>query len=251
VRTGQRLAEALVDILDAPGAGFDPAVFADRVAGWCSRLLDVDGVGVALVESDGRLTLAAATSPARDLISRAGLDRDDDGGFWQEVVTAGAPGYQDDLAAGAARWPPLSSLAHQGGNHVVHAWPMRYDGATVGVLSVFSGPTGELAAPDRAVGAAIARTAAARLVQQRWADSDDALVGQLRTALTSRVVIEQAKGIIAEQVGIGMPSAFQLLRNYARRHNLRLDRLAAAVATRTGEMAAIDWAAEFQRLRRR
>ncbi len=66
------------------------------------------------------------------------------------------------------------------------------------------------------------------LLQQRTAHRSTVLNEQLQSALNSRVLIEQAKGKLAERQGIDMEQAFTTLRGYARAHNRRLSDLARA-----------------------
>ncbi|MGH3865014.1 MAG: ANTAR domain-containing protein [Pseudonocardiaceae bacterium] len=67
------------------------------------------------------------------------------------------------------------------------------------------------------------------LIQEQALHQQDTLAEQLQIALDSRVLIEQAKGVLAERHHIDPGQAFTLLRNYARNHGQRLTELAAAV----------------------
>jgi AmiR/NasT family two-component response regulator len=79
------------------------------------------------------------------------------------------------------------------------------------------------------MGQALADVATIGLLQQRAIHRRDALAEQLQAALNSRVLIEQAKGVLAERWKVDMDRAFDLLRSYSRRHNRRLSELAQAI----------------------
>ena len=99
---------------------------------------------------------------------------------------------------------------------------MRVRGQTIGALNMFRAEQGRLDKDDMALGQGIADIATIALLQERAISESNVLVAQLEAALTSRVVIEQAKGILAEQSRIGLDAAFLRLRAHARANNLRL-----------------------------
>jgi GAF domain-containing protein len=114
------------------------------------------------------------------------------------------------------------------------AWalPMRLRDTTLGSLNLLRDRTGPLADGDLGAAQALADVATISLIQQRAAEDARILNDQLQTALTSRVTIEQAKGVLAERAGLDMDVAFDRLRRYARAHRLRLTDVAQAVAAR-------------------
>jgi AmiR/NasT family two-component response regulator len=79
---------------------------------------------------------------------------------------------------------------------------------------------------DMPLGQGMADIAAVALLQERTVRQAHSVVGQLQGALSSRVVIEQAKGVLAERAHIGVDAAFARMRTYARAHNLRLSNVA-------------------------
>ncbi len=67
------------------------------------------------------------------------------------------------------------------------------------------------------------------MLQQRSVHHGHVIGEQLQHALNSRVVVEQAKGVLAERGHLSMPQAFEVLRSYARNHNLKLTQVATSV----------------------
>jgi GAF domain-containing protein len=127
-----------------------------------------------------------------------------------------------DLATVNARWPRFAPQALAAGFGSVHALPMRLGGTVIGALNLFHAEVGEMHQADIGAAQALADIATIAILQQR-ATLDAQVVTQLRQhALNSRIVIEQAKGFVAERAGLDMEQAFMALRNHARHHNLRL-----------------------------
>jgi GAF domain-containing protein len=119
------------------------------------------------------------------------------------------------------------------GFHSVHALPMRLRGTVIGALNLFRVGPGEMGPADLEVAQAFADTASIAILQHRAAHDAQVINEQLTHALNSRVVIEQAKGMVAERLGLDMERSFAALRTHARNHNLRLADVAEAVITGT------------------
>lgn len=127
-----------------------------------------------------------------------------------------------DLADAVGRWPALAPVALSEGFRAVHAFPMRLRNNVIGALNLFSTHTGDLPDDDRHVAQALADVATIGLLQERAIHNNDVLVAQLEGALASRILIEQAKGVIAEQLDLDMDTAFRLILKRARDSNSRL-----------------------------
>ena len=133
------------------------------------------------------------------------------------------------LATVKARWPRFAPQALAAGFGSVHALPMRLGGTVIGALNLFHAEVGEMHQADIDAAQALADIATIAILQQR-ARPEAQVVDQLRQhALNSRIVIEQAKGVVAERAGLDMEQAFMALRNHARNHSLRLVVLAEDV----------------------
>ena len=103
---------------------------------------------------------------------------------------------------------------------------------------MFSIHVGELVAADVAVAQALADVATIGLLQERGSREKNLVAAQLQRALSSRVLIEQAKGVVSESAGLTMDESFVALRKYARDHNLTLTTVATAVIDRSIDMGS-------------
>ncbi len=133
------------------------------------------------------------------------------------------------LSGADQHWPRFAAEATAAGFAAVHAVPLRLRGETIGALNLFWAPPAEVRTPDLRVAQALADVATIAILQERLARGRELLAGQLQAALNSRVVIEQAKGVLAERGGMDMGTAFDLLRRAARSSNRRLADVAADV----------------------
>jgi hypothetical protein len=126
-------------------------------------------------------------------------------------------------------WPAFTPRLQELGFHSAHALPMRLRTETIGALNLFRTEPGPLSTADLGVGQAMADVATVGLIQERAIAARELLATQLQTALTSRVQLEQAKGMLAQRTGLSMDQAFQLMRGYARSNNRRLSDIASHI----------------------
>jgi len=157
-----------------------------------------------------------------------------------DCYRTGQPVVNQDLATVNGRWPRFAAEALAAGFHSVHALPMRLRGAVIGALNLFHIEPGEMRQADVAAAQAMADVATIGVLQHRAALEAQVLNEQLNHALNSRIVIEQAKGIIAERESLNMEQAFSTLRNHARYHNRRLVDVAGDVIGGTLAASALD-----------
>jgi len=134
-----------------------------------------------------------------------------------------------DLSQVNGRWPRFAHEALAAGFRSVHALPMRLRGTVIGALNLFLVEPGDMQEADVEAAQALADVATIAILQHRAALEAQVLNQQLQHALNSRVIIEQAKGVVAERQRLNMEQAFSALRAYARDHNLRLVAVAEAV----------------------
>ena len=126
------------------------------------------------------------------------------------------------------RWPRFAAETLAAGFHSVQAVPMRLRGTVIGALNLFQVEAGEMCSADVEAAEALADVATIAILHHRASFEAQVLNQQLQHALNSRVVIEQAKGMIAERSGLNMELAFSALRTDARNHNRRLVDVAEA-----------------------
>ena len=209
---------------------------ADRTARGALHLPDVSAAGLLLADPRRELRVVAASSEAARLLELFQVQNDQ--GPCLDCFRSGQPVESADLTAEAERWPRFASAALQAGFAAVQALPMRRREQVVGALNLFRAGHGAFLPADVRVGQAMADVATASLLHERSMRHSDTLNEQLQTALNSRVVIEQAKGKLAERLGLDMEQAFNLLRDSARSRNLRLSELARAFIDGTDTLTA-------------
>jgi transcriptional regulator with GAF, ATPase, and Fis domain len=237
---GQLLSETFVELTDTMVADFDVIDFLHVLTDRSVVLLDVSAAGLLLADPRGELRVVAASSEAARLLELFQLQNDQ--GPCLDCFRAGQPIDAADLAAAARRWPRFAPAAQQAGFAAVQALPMRLRDQVIGALNLFRATPGAFDPANVRIGQALADVATISLLHERSMRQSDTLNEQLQTALNSRVIIEQAKGKLAERLGIDMTQAFSLLRSAARNRNLRLADLAQAfidgTETLTGDAAA-------------
>jgi transcriptional regulator with GAF, ATPase, and Fis domain len=223
---GELLSETFVELTDTMVAGFDVIDFLHVLTDRSVQLLDVSAAGLLLADPRGQLRVVAASSEAARLLELFQIQ--DDQGPCLDCYRTGRPVGAPDLAAAARRWPRFAAAARQAGFGAVQALPMRLRAQIIGALNLFRAVPGAFAAGDVRIGQALADVATISLLHERGMRRSDTLNEQLQIALNSRVIIEQAKGKLAERLGLDMDQAFSLLREFARSRNLRLSDLAQA-----------------------
>jgi transcriptional regulator with GAF, ATPase, and Fis domain len=221
------LGDALVEFADTLVAEFDIVEFLQRLTDRCVALLPVDAAGLVLTNERDQLEMIAATCDDARLIEDFQLHLDE--GPCLECHRSGEPVVVTDLRSAAQRWPRLIPALRKLGFDAVYALPMRRRTDVIGALNLFSRMPGELDPMTARAARVLTELATIGLLQQRARREQELLVEQLRTALASRVVIEQAKGILAERLSLGTEQAFGLMRQHARSRNHRLTDLARAV----------------------
>ncbi|MDX6361915.1 MAG: hypothetical protein QOC85_918 [Streptomyces sp.] len=220
------LARTFVELADNLVADFDLVDFLRLLTDRCVSMLDVSAAGVLLAGPDGELRVMAASDEQVRLLELFQLQSDE--GPCLECFRTGAPVTVPDLREKAHAWPHFTEAARLCGFGAVQALPMRLRHEVVGALNLFRATPGPFDPADTPLAQALADVATISLLQQRSAERSTVLNEQLQTALHSRVLIEQAKGKLAERQGLDMEEAFSALRSYARAHNRRLSDLARA-----------------------
>ncbi len=220
------LSDTFVELTDTMVAGFDVIDFLHLLTDRSVQLLDVSAAGLLLADPRGELRVVAASSQAARLLELFQIQNDQ--GPCLDCFRSGQPVMAADLDVAAQRWPRFAPAARQAGFAAVQALPMRLREQVLGALNLFRVGPGAFAPADIRVGQALADVATISLLHERSMRHSDTLTEQLQAALNSRVIIEQAKGKIAERLGVDMDQAFNLLRDRARTSNRRLSDLAQA-----------------------
>jgi transcriptional regulator with GAF, ATPase, and Fis domain len=223
---GELLSNAFVELADTMVAEFDVIDFLHLLTQRSVQLLDASAAGVLLADPRGELRLVAASTEAVRVLELFQLQNDQ--GPCLDCFRTGQPVAAADLTAAGQTWPQFAAAAREAGFAAVHALPMRLRAQIIGALNLFRATPGAPSYEDLRVGQALADVATIGLLQERSARRGEILHEQLQGALNSRVAIEQAKGKLAERLGLDIDMAFTTLRDYARARNLRLSDLAQA-----------------------
>jgi hypothetical protein len=223
----QQLAEALVMLADTLVDDYDVVEFMDRLLERCVALLGATAAGLLLVDQRGDLAVVASSSEETRLLEVFQLQGDE--GPCLDCIHSSTPVAAADLASLTGRWPRFVPAALATGFHAVDAVPMRLRAVTIGGLNLFHAGKRTLTSGDLRIAQALADVATIGILQQRVIHRSSMLAEQLQQALNSRVVIEQAKGVLAERHGGTLDDAFASLRRHARNSNRRLSDVALAV----------------------
>jgi hypothetical protein len=210
-----RIAETFVGLADTLVDDFDVIDVLHALAERCVELLDVAAAGLMLADLRGGLHTVAASDEQARLLELFEIQNEE--GPCLDCYRGGQPLENIELRAAGERWPGFVPRALAGGFTNSSALPLRLRADVIGALNLFH--VGPLDPADLRLGRALADAATISILAYRAIRHGEVVGAQLQTALDSRVVIEQAKGILAERWQIGMDEAFQRLRAHARSHN--------------------------------
>ncbi|MHB8439644.1 MAG: GAF and ANTAR domain-containing protein [Acidimicrobiales bacterium] len=222
----QELMHSFVELADTLVDEFDVVDLLTRLSERCVALLGVSAAGVMLASPGRDLRLVASSSEAMRVVETFELQAQE--GPCLDAFRTGQEVEHENLVTGAGRWPRLATVAVQAGFQSASALPMRVRDHVIGALNLFSTKVVRMSEEERLIARAFADLASISVVQHRASAEARLLNEQLTYALRSRVLIEQAKGVIFERLGIDMEEAFSRMRAYARNHNLLLTDVARA-----------------------
>lgn len=226
-------------ILQPRSAGYDVARWdlapvLDRLVSDAVGLVGVEAVGLIVADGRGRLAMVAASDRRTMRIQQLQLDTHDGPGpqCHRDGVAVALP----ELGGVGLRWAWFARAARLAGFASVHTVPMRGRHETIGALSLFAARPGPLSRASTQLAEMLSDVVTLAILQRHIIDGAAELNRQLQEALNSRVVIEQAKGVLAQRYAVSIDTAFGLLRRHARGHNYRLITLADAVVHGTDDL---------------
>ena len=232
------LARTMVELADNLVDDFDVVELLTTLADRCVEVLDVEAAGIMLAGPDRELHLMASSSESMRVVELFELQSRQ--GPCLDCFRTGRPVVNRDLTGVDPRWPRFAAVAVGEGFRAADAIPMRLRTTIIGALNLFRSTTGSLNEDDVVAAQALADIATIAIVQHRTAVDAQVLNDQLSGALTSRIVIEQAKGMIGERRHLAMGEAFALLRHHARRNNLRLADVAGSIVDGTVDPGSLE-----------
>jgi GAF domain-containing protein len=224
------LADTFVELADTLVDDFDLIDFLHVLVERTVALVDADASGIMLADQRGGLEVMAASSHAAQLVELFELQHQE--GPCLEAFRSGQPVSKVDVGEMQAAWPTFTPRLTQAGFTSAQAIPMRLRENVIGALNVFCVSPGPLSDDDTKLARALADIATVGILQQRVISARDLLAEQLQGALTSRILIEQAKGVLAGSSGLSVDQAFTLMRTHARSTGAHLRTVAEEVITR-------------------
>jgi GAF domain-containing protein len=193
-----------------------------------AEALDLTGAGVTLVH-DGQQRFVTAAVEAIATLERVQET-------WQmgpciDAVASAAPVAVRDIAAREARerWPDYTGAAKTAGIQAVAGIPMLAEDEPIGAVNLYDSQPRHWSAADLRVATIFARIATGYLTHASAARQQERTAEQLQQALNTRLIIEQAKGVLATKRETTVDEAFATLRKYARAHNARIHDVSRAV----------------------
>ena len=220
----ERLADVFVEVADTLVDEFDLIDFLHNLADHAVAVSGASSAGLLLADQNDTLHYMAASSEGARHLELFQLQHAE--GPCLDCFRTREPLITTDLNQEIQRWPEFAPRGIEAGVHSVHAFPMRLRDRVIGALNVFGDEPLPLGPADIKVVQAMADVATIAILQERAIASAELLTEQLQGALNSRIVIEQAKGVISRDHGVSVDEAFSALRTHARNNHLRLVDLA-------------------------
>ncbi|MDH2903859.1 MAG: GAF and ANTAR domain-containing protein [Actinomycetota bacterium] len=235
----------LVELADNLVDNYDVIDILTLLSNRCVDTIDVTSAGVMLCLPGGELQFVASSSESMEVLELFQIQANE--GPCVDCYTGGVAIVNHELVDPDVRWPHFSPRAIEQGFHSVHCLPMRLRGRTIGALNLFRADVGLLTTDDIMIAQGLADVATIAILQHQSVLGARLLNDQLSFALNSRIVIEQAKGMIAQFYGGGMEESFSRLRNHARNHNVKLTEVATNLVEGTLPLAGLDTVREPHR----
>lgn len=223
----RRLVETFVTLADTLVDDYDVVDLLQQLVERCTELFGASAAGIVLTDLNGELEVIASSDEDARLIELLQLSSGN--GPCIEAFQTGEVVVVPDVLHVPAESSEFRDLAVQLGIASAHAVPMRLRTRTIGSLNVFGASSGRLTEDDAVAVRALADVATIGILHQRALAESDIIRSQLQRALDSRIIIEQAKGVIAYTKQIDVEQAFAILRGHARRTSTALTVVAERV----------------------
>jgi GAF domain-containing protein len=234
----ERLAKIFVEVADTLVDEFDLMDFLHTLADRAAGLIASSSVGLLLADEHEQLELMAASTESVRLVELFQLQTRE--GPCMDAFRTGRAVINVDLVSAGDQWPRFAPRALAAGFRSVHAFPLRLRHQRLGALNVFGRiEGGNFSDGDVEILQALADVATIGLLQERAIHRSELLSEQLQAALNRRIVIEQAKGAVAQARGIAVDEAFALIRDYAKAHHRSLTGVATEILTDPRHVAAM------------
>ena len=211
-----QLARVFVEVADTLVDEFDLIEFLEHLTSRAAELGQASAAGLLLADHHGQLQLMAATEQRAEMVELFQVQSHE--GPCQDCYRLGQPVVNADLTQAADKWPGFAPRAVAGGYNSVHAFPLRLRGEVIGALNLFSREAGTVSDQDASIVQALADVATIGLLQERAIHRGEVLTEQLQGALNTRIIVEQAKGVLVQMHTITPEAAFARLRTYSRDH---------------------------------
>jgi len=235
--TPELVADALVDVASQLVNGYDTAEFLHSVAEHAVTLTGAKAAAILLADGAGELQYMAATTERAEILQDLAVHHED--GPCQESFRTGEPVLATDLREVRDRWPVFAPRAVSLGYEAVHVLPLRFREHNIGALKLFLARQAPLDSTQVRIVQALADIFAITVLQGRSLDQAQTVNAQLQGALASRILIEQAKGALAQRLGVCADEAFHILRDHSRRHRQPLTDLCSDVINGSEALTAV------------
>lgn len=225
-----RLLQSFATLADTLVDDYDVVDLLQALVDTCGELLEFTAAGILLEDGRGDLELVASTSEGSRLVETMQLSAE--AGPCIQCYRSGEVVSVPHIAASPSEWAAFRESALAQGFRSVDAVPLRLRDATIGTLNLLRTTPGPPDPADLLTARALADVATIGILHERTLREAEVLSQQLQVALNTRVVIEQAKGVVAFTNGIPIDEAFGIIRGYARRNGLAIREVAARLIAR-------------------
>ncbi len=223
--------EVLIDVLSEFAqtltGRFEVSEVLYRLAEHVITILDVRGAGVSVVDENGQLRPVTGINELT--LTLESVEEQFQEGPCVDAFKQGDIIVVEEIERDIDRWPKWASEAMRRNVHAVLGIPLRVRDESIGAMNVYNSEPRKWREPDVRVARVLTDMAASYVANASELEQSRRTTEQLREALGSRIIIEQAKGVISVDQQCSVDDAFALLRDHSRRHNVSLRAVAEAV----------------------